>query len=469
MFPATDRDKGLMSMAWRAQSRTRLAAVFSEVDAWAAAHDGLKAYSKDIDLDGEPEYILRNDAVMAVFEAEGGLMTGAWLKEGTNVWQMVGNFAAQPETGYETHETGDTTSIRGAAMKDKSIGGEPMTATKHTVTTGTGQLTFKSGSLTKTVTLADAATGTFAISYSASGKQMYVRNGLSPDLATLLVRGQSTMNEEESNTSVSVTTDNGTRILTAAIDVTTGSVNRGANDKADGWNTVRMRNAAHVRDVEVTSTSSLAYTLTFTAGESASVLPVWSELPAPALVLGDTWSFEPATRILEGDPEPEITLATTATGYTFENGRFTFTPLAPGAYTFVFTAANTAGSVDATLTVSVTSVTPYETWMEERGYPGTTPATNTSAATGQTYGWHYAADIHPTNDTPLEIVITNPATSPYPLPPAPPHRPYNPPRPPDLTQSFTTNALGRGAPTALLPFPTNTTWFGGLEVTVPTP
>ena len=127
MFPATDRDKGLMSMAWRAQSRTRLAAVFAEVDAWAAAHDGLRAYSKDIDLDGEPEYILRNDAVMAIFEAEGGLMTGAWLKDGTNVWQMVGNFAAQPETGYETHSTGDTTSIRGAAMKDKSIGASPST------------------------------------------------------------------------------------------------------------------------------------------------------------------------------------------------------------------------------------------------------------------------------------------------------------------------------------------------------
>ena len=467
MYPATDRDKGLMSMSWRAQSRTRLAAVYAEVDAWASATDGLRAYSQDIDLDGEHEYILRNDAVMAIFEAEGGLMTGAWLKDGTNVWQMVGNFPAQPETGYETHETGDTTSIRGAAMKDKSIGGEPMTAAKFTVTTGSGKLTFTSGSLTKTVTLADAASGTFAINYSASGKAMYVRNGLSPDLSTLLLRGQTPMTEETTGNTLAVTTDSGTRTLTAALSVTTGSINTSAKDSESGWDTVNMRNAAHVRDVEVTSTSSLAYTLTFTAGESASVLPVWSELPAPALVLGDTWSFEPATHILEGDPEPEITLATTATGYTFENGQFTFTPLAPGAYTFVFTAANTAGSADATLTVSVTSVTPYETWMEERGYPGTTPATNTSAATGQTYGWHYATDIHPTNDTPLEIVITNPTNNTYTIPAASTNRLYNLLWTTDLTQSFTTNTLGRGAPTALLPFPTNTSWFGGLQVTIP--
>ena len=264
MDPAKDLDKGLMSMAWRAQSRTRLAAVFAEVDAWAAANDGLQAYSKDIDLDGEKEWILRNDKVMAVFEAEGGLMVCAWLKDGSNVWQMVGNFAAQPETGFETHETTETTSIRGAAMKDKSIGGSPMTGTRFTVSNSTGSITFKSGStLTKTVSLADASANAFAITYSASGKQMYVRNGLSPDLATLLLRGQAAMSEEALGNTVSVTTSNGTQSATATLTVTTGSINGGAKDKEDGWDTVNMRNAAQVRDVEVSGTGTLAYTLAF--------------------------------------------------------------------------------------------------------------------------------------------------------------------------------------------------------------
>ena len=66
-------------------------------------------------------------------------------------------------------------------------------------------------------------------------------------------------------------------------------------------------------------------------------------------------------------------------------------------------------------------------------------------------------------------MITNPATSTYTIPAASTNRLYNLLWTTDLTQSFTTNALGRGAPTALLPFPTNTSWFGGLEVTVPTP
>ena len=45
MYPAADRDKGLMSMSWRAQSRTRLAAVFAEVDAWATSSTGLQRES----------------------------------------------------------------------------------------------------------------------------------------------------------------------------------------------------------------------------------------------------------------------------------------------------------------------------------------------------------------------------------------------------------------------------------------
>jgi hypothetical protein len=355
-------------------------------------------------------------------------------------------------------------------MKDKSIDGEPMTATQYTVTADTGTLTFKSGStLTKTVSLADAASGTFAINYSASGKAMYVRNGLSPDLSTLLVRGQSCIIEKASGNSVSVTTDNGTHALTAALDVTTGSINTGARDKDADWDTVNMRNAAHVRDVEVSGNGTLAYDLTFSVGESASVLPVWSELPAPALVLGDTWSFEPATHILEGDPEPEITVESDATGYAFENGRFTFTPLAPGAYTFVFTAANTAGSVDATLTVSVTSVTPYETWMEDHGYPVAPPDTDISAATGRSYKWHYTADIAPDDTRTLEIVVTNPASSTFTIDPASPNRLYDLLWTGDMTQPFTTNELGKGVPSAPYPFPTISNWFGRIRVTVPTP
>jgi hypothetical protein len=271
IYPALD-PTNLMSMAWRAQSRTRLAAVYAEVDDWAGRTTGLQAYPKDIDLDGEREWILRNDKVMAVFEAEGGVMIGAWLKDGTDVWQMVGNFAAQPETGYETQSPRED-SQRGTAMKDIVVNGESRTSTKFGVTAGTGSLTFSTGgNLSKTVRLADAATGAFEVSYTGlSGSATnYVRNGLSPDLATLMATGQRCLTESvEGNTSVAVTATKDGRAVTASVRATAGHINTAANDKQEEWNTVDMRNVAHVRQVEVMGTGSLAYTLEFTADGDA--------------------------------------------------------------------------------------------------------------------------------------------------------------------------------------------------------
>ena len=473
MFPATDRDKGLMSMSWRAQSRTRLAAVFSEVDAWATSTTGLQAYSKDIDLDGEPEYILRNNTVMAVFEAEGGLMTGAWLKDGANVWQVVGNFAAQPETGYET-QSATAESTRGTAMKDITIGGTSTVADIFNVTAGNGTLTFKKGStLTKAVSLADTTANAFSINYSASGKQMYVRNALSPDLSTLLLRGQAAMTEETSGNTFTLTTAYGTNAVTAALSVTTGSINDAATDTDGNWDTVNMRNAPQARTVEVSGTGTLAYTLSFASAEIEPpepevVAPAWSDLPAPSIATGGTYTFTPAN-YATGTPAPDITLHSAgapAETYAFEDGEFTFTPVLVGAYTFVFCATNEAGQADATLTISVTAA-PYEQWMSDKGYVPPPDRTSTNATSGQTYGWHYVTDIHPTNDTPLEIVITNAASGTFTIPAASPNRLYNLLWTTDLTQSFTTNELGRGNPVHTIPFPITGSWYGGLEVTIP--
>ena len=478
MFPAGDRDKGLMSMSWRAQSRTRLAAVFAEVDAWATANDGLKAYSKDIDLDGEPEYILRNNKVMAIFEAEGGLMTGAWLKDGANVWQMVGNFAAQPETGYET-QSATAESTRGTAMKDITIGGTSTVADIFDVTVGSGELTFKKGTtLTKTVSLADATANAFSISYTASDQQMYVRNALSPDLATLLLRGQAAMSEESSSSgnTITVTTAYGTNAVAAALSVTTGSINTAATDKDGDWDTVSMRNAAQARNVEVSGTGSgsLAYTIAFTSSEieppePEHVAPAWSDLPAPAITTTTNYTFTPAN-FATGIPAPDITLRSAGAPdgtYTFEDGEFTFTPSVIGAYHFVFRATNEAGQADATLTISVTAA-PYDQWMAAKGIvPPPDPNSTNGTACGQTYEWHYVTDIHPTNDTPLEIVITNAASGTFTIPAASPNRLYNLLWTTDLTQSFTTNDLGLGNPSQTIRFPTTGSWYGGLEVTIP--
>ena len=269
IYPSTGWE-GLMSMAWRAQSRTRLAAVYKAVDDWAGRNTGLEAFARDVDLDGEDEYILRNNSVMAVFEAEGGLMTGAWYKEDTNVWQMVGNFAAQPETGFET-QSAAADSTRGTAMKDITIGDTSTVAEIFGVTSGAGELVFSGSSLTKSVKLADANATAFDIAYKAPGKKMYVRNGLSPDLATLMIGGQSRMSETADGTrSLTVSTSLGGTAINATLTVTDGEINTAATDKPEDqdWNTVNLRNAPQVRQVEVSGTGTLAYTLDF--GEAAA-------------------------------------------------------------------------------------------------------------------------------------------------------------------------------------------------------
>ena len=169
-------------------------------------------------------------------------------------------------------------------MKDIVIGSSSTVADIFGVTAAGGKLTFQKSGLTKTVELADAATGAFAISYSASGQQMYVRNGLSPNLAALMIGGQARMSETAGEKSLAVSTSGGGRTVTATVDVTQGDINSEATDKEDGWNTVNMRNAAQVRYVEVSGTGTLAYTLEFAAGEPEPVeeyIPVGNGVEVP--------------------------------------------------------------------------------------------------------------------------------------------------------------------------------------------
>ena len=97
-----------MDFARYAQNQTRMAALYTRVDAWAAAAAGLVSTvvtNLDADLDGEAEYWLYNRHVAAVFERIGGRMIAAWLRTSDGrVRQMVGNLASY--AGSETEEEG---------------------------------------------------------------------------------------------------------------------------------------------------------------------------------------------------------------------------------------------------------------------------------------------------------------------------------------------------------------------------
>jgi hypothetical protein len=282
---------GLQSFSWRAQSRTRLANAYGEVDDWAGRTlAAVEVRKKDVDLDGDDEWILRNNKLMALFEAEGGIMTGAWFKNGTNVWQVVGNFAAIPENGYEDEESefiryvqwedgswhGYLNAQRGSALKD--VEGGSRTAV-YGVETNAGSITFSHGGLSKTVSLTRGGSG-FAVSYAGQGA-LKVRNGLSPDLDAMMRTGQGNMAEPTNNASTlcvkTVRPDKGTAV-TATLRVSQGAIDTGATDKPvnvpETFETVNLYNAAHVRQVDVTGNGALAFTLAFAVEEPENLPPV---------------------------------------------------------------------------------------------------------------------------------------------------------------------------------------------------
>ncbi len=278
--PASDWE-GLVGFAWKAHGQTRMAALYSAVDAWAVSTTGLQVATADVDLDGENEYILRNNTVMALFERSGGRMVGAWWKDGSNVVQMIGNFVSMPDSGTEEEgadnfSAGDVGAHRTAALKDWWDGSTNHVRDLYTVVTGANSVTFSNAGIAKTITLASASTNVFAVSYAMPSKTLYVRNGLSPDLDALLRTGQRNLAEKTNGSiSVAMSTIRPSSGLDSTVElvVATGSINTAATDMSNTWNTVDMRDQAQTRQVELVGTGTLAFTLALTTSTSASNEP----------------------------------------------------------------------------------------------------------------------------------------------------------------------------------------------------
>ena len=139
----------------------------------------------------------------------------------------------------------------------------------------------KGDGVTKTATLADASATSFEIAYSASGQALRVRNGLSPDLATLMLGGQARLAEKSEDNALTLTTTSGDSALSATVRVTTGQIDGGATDQPEksGWNTVNLRNAPQVRQVDVTGTGSVKYAIDFGKEKTRRIPPKLTVTP----------------------------------------------------------------------------------------------------------------------------------------------------------------------------------------------
>ena len=286
VYPATGQGY-LIGFAKVAQSQSRFAALYSCVDAWAAQAAGLTTVTQcvaDVDLDGEAEYLLYNRRVCALFERIGGRMTAAWTRRPDgDVVQVVGNPVCY--AGSETEAEGDHTvdavglgAYRTSCLKDWWVGTSAYVNDLYTVTpAGTDgfRLVSGDGKIAKTISLG-ADTGRFEVSYAVSGDlaghPLYVRNGFSPDLMSLLMHGQTNMIRSPVEFGVlRVSTRSGESAVTAALGAGDGShtavINEDAADDNPGlgiaFHTLNMRNLPQVEQVEVYGTGSFTFALSF--------------------------------------------------------------------------------------------------------------------------------------------------------------------------------------------------------------
>jgi hypothetical protein len=243
----------------------------------------------DVDLDGEDEFILKNDRVFALFEALGGRMTAAWARNPANgtVYQVSGNFLAYNDRETEEEGTshdngsGGTGARRSSGFKDWFAVGPNAGYVNDLYTVqaaGSNGWTFISsdGKISKTIALADLSNRLRA-SYQLGGdaSQLFIRFGLSPNLEELLVSGQSNLLSQPPADGVkSVSNQNiSAAIRYAGPGLGGAQVNGAAIDTAPTAttpfdpDTVNMRNQAHTEQIEVQgTTTAFTFDLELNAG-----------------------------------------------------------------------------------------------------------------------------------------------------------------------------------------------------------
>ncbi len=295
------------------QAQARFATVYKEVETWGIAAQGgayytaPEAVSKDIDLDGENEYLLYNDRVFAAFESLGGRLVGAWVRHlGTGeIYQAVGNFLSFANSDTEQEGAGNVSGTlpdahRTSAFKDwyaqSGSTGTNYVNNLYVVTpAGGGQTGWKftsaDGKVAKTVSLAALSSQLKAHYDLASIETLYVRFGLTPNLYDLFLNGQTHLGGISANGSLA-------HVLNTAEPDTvrayvryngpgySGSLQAGAIDDAAptvNFDTINMRNQAHTQQMEVFGGNGLTIGLGLETGPTLTVdsdedgLPDWWE------------------------------------------------------------------------------------------------------------------------------------------------------------------------------------------------
>ena len=297
----------LSGFAANTQSQLRNAAVYQRVDTWANAakagnyNSTVATETSDLDLDGEPEYLLYNDRIFLMFERLGGRLTNAWVRDVNTgiVFQALGNPLSY--SGSATEEEGtvhlDSASgqlaYRTSGLKDwfAQTGGAGVGTNYvnnyYTVVpspSGTGwQFTSSDGAVVKTVTLAARASAA-AVQYTLSGgiNQIFVRFGMSPNLYDLMVNGQANLStvDDQTNSEISVLNSGAQGLVRSFVKYggaagLNATYNRSATDRGanSGFDTINMRNQAQTQQIEIAGGSGLSFTFGFRRARPCRSIP----------------------------------------------------------------------------------------------------------------------------------------------------------------------------------------------------
>ncbi len=303
--------QALAGFSKTAQAQTRMAAIYARVSSWATAA-GQNSYAgrsvteqADVDLDGEDEYLIYNDRLLALFERLGGRMTGAWLRDLDTgvVVQVVGNMTSY--AGVEGEEEGATNfagtavnAFRTSGFKDwyaqtGSTGSSAYVNSLYTVAPVANGWKFTSsdGKIAKSITL-PANKSALSASYITTGvSNLFIRFGLSPDLLDLLKYGQSHLSPLVVNGAqeVNLFNSNNERTVRAYLryggaGLSGANYNAAASDQDPNvLDTVSMRNQAQTQQVELQGTGGMNFQLGFETGNALTYdsdgdgLPDWFE------------------------------------------------------------------------------------------------------------------------------------------------------------------------------------------------
>ncbi|MGB6223131.1 alpha-amylase family glycosyl hydrolase [Haloferula sp.] len=296
IYPDTSFDN-LAAFSKRAQAQTRFAARYAEVASWAAAPPSeTQAIAKDVDLDGEDEYVLMNGKVFALFERQGGRCVAAWtLASNGEAIQVVGNplsaaaFETEDEGDSNQNPDGSVSARRTSAFKDwfANVGsGQYVNDYYSFAATPDGWVfTSSDGAIAKTVTLGDTA-DTLVADYALSGSvdKLFVRFGLSPDLDALLTQGQAGLSVAAVSGGVEVRNVSPALSSRAVIGLDSNVTwqSTATDDDAGNQDTIPMRNQAQVQQVEVESQGtefrvSLSLGVTFIDEDEDGLPTAWED------------------------------------------------------------------------------------------------------------------------------------------------------------------------------------------------